>query len=1174
MNGRWTWLLGLALACPVVLQASTFLDDFVVQQGHASQIRSVACAPSQSWAASLAEDNAIKIWDLSSRMLVRTLAISNVDRIAAAPHGPFLAIVRRPELQGPAICELWNLERGTEEHTLLDTNFIPMSGFGARVDDVAANSTGETWAVAFNPGASLTGDKESLLFISTNGSRLGTVELESETYMQQVAAMAFVDDRTICCAAGGVLQLVSIDNHKPKIITRLPPEYPVVEALAADPAHGLIAIVESASQTERNSLTLERGSPAIPLVRQQLVVWRIGNTKPSMVLTANAVIYNVCFDADGSHLYAASSKGMAAWELPDGKRVVDFKSAYVPMPAAAEWHGMLVAAGLSGDLYFLNKADGRTLSIFQRAESFLTKAAFSDDGKRLLLVRGRSLDDWNLSGTEEPPAWGGVSGAEWLRARDVLRGGAVYDAAIGSNGVPMVLADLQTKTFNSLGEVIESPGGTRMLVTNASNNLLATFDGYLSADGSLSFCSTNGMSSQGRTWWVVDLGKNTTNGQFTLNQPWFEDHTPGKVRTVVGFDDQFGFSRLSCWDTDNNKRLWTIPALDWQYYKCDRAGKFLVFASDVKGELAIVTLQSTNAPSRIAAEELRQYMPIALKVEFTFSPDSRFLDLSAPGLRISFDLTKMVRSDGRADSAAPTIPVSTVTHFEPGRQAVFARSAGLKALPLPDGSVDISKTESSNSLLRLVSGSSSGQEQEYLVVSQSGYYTCSPRGAALACLRDGLTPISFEQFDFTYNSPAAVLEPLGTAAKEDIDYLEEATRRRRRSFESEPSHGNDFGVAQRPRLDFDLTNVPVVTDQREISVPVRITSESETSISIFSAVDDRLTSESGLTIAAKPAQAVETRFNVTLGAGDNVIDAWAKTHDGVSLHRRLVVTRTSAPTNRTLYVIGVGVSQYRDSTRNLASAASDACDFCDFWQRADKFHGWGRPASWTVRDEQYGFDHLRVLTLTNSQVVRESLEGIASFIANAQIDDRVVMEFAGHGLRDPETDRYYFATHDIDFDRPSLRGFSEADFDRLLSKSAAREIMLFIDTCGSGTPEPPGNGDYHPTRRIVLEDLFPDLSVSGAGGVLAACQAREAAGEASSGVFTGALLQGLQSGDADLNRDTIVTFSELCRYVADEVPRLSQNQQHPKVRRSPIVRDLTVLRYPSLEISPASGDGP
>lgn len=68
----------------------------------------------------------------------------------------------------------------------------------ARVYAVA-NSTGEVWVVAFNPGASLAGDKELLLFISTNGSRLDTVELESENYAQQVTAMVFVDDRTVGC---------------------------------------------------------------------------------------------------------------------------------------------------------------------------------------------------------------------------------------------------------------------------------------------------------------------------------------------------------------------------------------------------------------------------------------------------------------------------------------------------------------------------------------------------------------------------------------------------------------------------------------------------------------------------------------------------------------------------------------------------------------------------------------------------------------------------------------------------------------------------------------------------------------------------------------------------------------------------------------------------------------
>lgn len=46
------------------------------------------------------------------------------------------------------------------------------------------------------------------------------------------------------------------------------------------------------------------------------------------------------------------------------------------------------------------------------------------------------------------------------------------------------------------------------------------------------------------------------------------------------------------------------------------------------------------------------------------------------------------------------------------------------------------------------------------------------------------------------------------------------------------------------------------------------------------------------------------------------------------------------------------------------------------------------------------------------------------------------------------------------------------------------------------------------------------------------------------GVFTYFLLEGLR-GEADMDRDGIITVDEVYRYVSREVPRATDQEQHP-----------------------------
>src|SRR6184192_643743 len=91
--GLLLWLLP-ASTCIVPAETQTASDDSqkpeaVLQVGHRRVVRSMAISPEGRWLATGAKDNTIKIWDVASGRLLRTLYGhgSPVNALAASPDG-------------------------------------------------------------------------------------------------------------------------------------------------------------------------------------------------------------------------------------------------------------------------------------------------------------------------------------------------------------------------------------------------------------------------------------------------------------------------------------------------------------------------------------------------------------------------------------------------------------------------------------------------------------------------------------------------------------------------------------------------------------------------------------------------------------------------------------------------------------------------------------------------------------------------------------------------------------------------------------------------------------------------------------------------------------------------------------------------------------------------------
>ncbi|TWD79551.1 putative caspase-like protein [Kribbella amoyensis] len=194
-----------------------------------------------------------------------------------------------------------------------------------------------------------------------------------------------------------------------------------------------------------------------------------------------------------------------------------------------------------------------------------------------------------------------------------------------------------------------------------------------------------------------------------------------------------------------------------------------------------------------------------------------------------------------------------------------------------------------------------------------------------------------------------------------------------------------------------------------------------------------------------------------------------------------------------------------------------------------------------------GFD-VHVVRNEAAHVIEGRIEDLFS---DSRPDDVLLLHFSCHGLKSESGELFFAATNT----RPNRLGSTAvpAEFvQRCLRMSRSRSVVLLLDCCYGGAFSKGvtvrAAGDAH-----VL-DSFGGGRLGGGRGraVITASSATEYAFEGdrladdhtSPSVFTAALVDGLASGDADLDQDGWVSLNELYEYVFDRV-REQNPQQTP-----------------------------
>lgn len=170
------------------------------------------------------------------------------------------------------------------------------------------------------------------------------------------------------------------------------------------------------------------------------------------------------------------------------------------------------------------------------------------------------------------------------------------------------------------------------------------------------------------------------------------------------------------------------------------------------------------------------------------------------------------------------------------------------------------------------------------------------------------------------------------------------------------------------------------------------------------------------------------------------------------------------------------------------------------------------------------------------------LEEIEGFCADRRLDDQLLIYLSCHGVLD-DRGRLYYAATDTRRDRLAATAIEAGWLNDRFEDSRARSQIVILDCCHSGAFARGAKG----APDLDLEHRFKPRGHGRV--VLTASKATEysfegnqATGPEIRSVFTRAIVDGLRTGDADLDQDGAITASEAYQFTYEKVRALESRQ--------------------------------
>ncbi len=447
---------------------------------------------------------------------------------------------------------------------------------------------------------------------------------------------------------------------------------------------------------------------------------------------------------------------------------------------------------------------------------------------------------------------------------------------------------------------------------------------------------------------------------------------------------------------------------------------------------------------------------------------------------------------------------------------------------------------------------------------------------------------SYDQFDVQLNRPDIVLKKLGRGDTSLIKSYANAYKKRIKKLgineNSTATNGhlpsikikNKFAIQTSTKAKEYVLNIECIDTEYPLqSLQVLVNNSPVLGVS-------------GRDLSKLKTKQTIQQATIPLAKGNNAIKIYCTNSKGAtSLKESFTVLSTfSNDSLTTLYFAGIGVAKYKDSSMNLTYSAKDirdlAADFTRLYGKAFK---------------------VIIDTLLNENVTKENILKLKKRLQQTNPNDRVVIAITGHGLLSDSLN-FYYATYDINFAKPELRGLQYDEIEGLLNDVPAQEKIMFIDACHSGALDKDeilaiknsknniviNKSDQKNVKGIasrssiniknktakvsanssfeLMQNLFSDLSNGNGAVIISAAGGMEYAFESAkwnNGVFTYCIREGIFDGYADKyyggNDDRKISVQELSNYVNKRVSELTNGKQKPTSRKENMDFNWTIKFY-------------
>lgn len=204
-----------------------------------------------------------------------------------------------------------------------------------------------------------------------------------------------------------------------------------------------------------------------------------------------------------------------------------------------------------------------------------------------------------------------------------------------------------------------------------------------------------------------------------------------------------------------------------------------------------------------------------------------------------------------------------------------------------------------------------------------------------------------------------------------------------------------------------------------------------------------------------------------------------------------------------------------------------------------------------IRDvlvKNYGVNPKNLIELYDDEATKEKIVGSFERLVNeTRPNDRVIIFYAGHGITTPlpeNKERGYILPIDADPVRPITTAISTDQLSEMAEGMPAKHLYAIMDACYGGLI-------FARSQSISseTEDFIETVSIRRTRQALTAGGRDQPVFDTGPGghsVFTFHLLEGLKNRSADLDKNGIITASELAAYIMPRVTTESRKQQTPQ----------------------------